>query len=217
MSWLVYKHISPSGKVYIGITHLTLAQRWVRGNGYKQCPLFYKAIIKYGWNNIEHKVLISNLTEQEAKEVEIQLISYYKSIGMSYNLTNGGDGICGYVHSPEYKERMRQLQLGKPKSVITINRQKETKKKNPYHHTIEAKRKISEAAKLADHSKAVAYAKIANSKAVIITTLSGDTYEFTSQRDVAKFYDISEWRVNYSIKRHKYVAEVNGYLEAKLK
>lgn len=76
MSWLVYKHISPSDKVYIGITHLLLSQRWCRGNGYKNNPIFYRAILKYGWDNIEHKVVISNLTKGQAEEVEKKTINF---------------------------------------------------------------------------------------------------------------------------------------------
>lgn len=217
MNWLVYKHISPSGKVYIGITHLSLAQRWVRGKGYRQCPLFYRAINKYGWDNFEHKVIISNLTEEQAKEVEVQLISYYKGINMSYNISDGGDGICGYKHSEEYKERMRLLQLGKPKSKETVLKQLETKRANPYHHTDDARRRIAEAARKADHSKATIYAKIANSNPVYLRTLDGQVVEFASQREAAKICNISEWSVSTSIREHKYVKKINGYFKAKLK
>lgn len=217
MSWLVYKHISPSHKVYIGITHLSPSQRWCRGNGYKNNPLFYRAILKYGWDSIEHKILISNLTKEQAEEVEKQLISYYKSVGISYNITDGGEGTNGYKHTNEYKERMRNFQLGKSKSPISIQRQKETKALYPYHHTDDAKRRISEAAKLANHSKAAMFAKIANSNPIILKIVDGKVIEFSSQREVAKFLNISEWKVSISIKEHRFVNEGNGYLEANLK
>lgn len=104
-NWIVYKHISPSGKVYIGITGNTPAQRWIRGKGYGRQSIFYNTIQKYGWDNIEHKVLVSNLTKEQAEDVEIQLISYYKSIGISYNVTDGGEGTNGYKHSDKWKEQ----------------------------------------------------------------------------------------------------------------
>ena len=217
MNWIVYKHISPSNKVYIGITHLLPSQRWCRGNGYKNNPMFYSAILKYGWDNIEHKIVISNLTKEQAEEVEKQLISYYKSIGLSYNITDGGEGTNGYKHTDEYKERMRLLQLHKPKSSLAVQRQKETKAMYPYHHTDDAKRKISEAAKLVDHTKAARFAKIANSKSVVLKMVKGEIREFSSQREVAKFLNISEWKVSISIKEHRFVKEAGGYLEAKLK
>lgn len=112
---------------------------------------------------------------------------------------------------------MRNLQLGRPKSPLSVQRQKETKALYPYHHTNEAKRKISEAAKLADHNKAAMYAKIVNSKAVILKTTEGEVREFNSQREAARCLKLSEWKVSISIKGHRFIKEVGGYLEAKLK
>lgn len=47
-NWRVYIHISPSKKVYVGITKRTLEKRFANGEGYKTCPIFYNAIKKYG-------------------------------------------------------------------------------------------------------------------------------------------------------------------------
>ena len=93
-TWCVYKHTSPSGKVYIGITHhANPEKRWGNnGNLYGKDTVFYKAILKYGWDNIEHEILYSNCSEEEAKSLEISLIAYYKELGLSYNMTIGGDG-----------------------------------------------------------------------------------------------------------------------------
>ena len=49
-SWTVYKHISPSGKVYVGISS-NVKNRWA-GNGYYYQlseTIFSRAIKKYGW------------------------------------------------------------------------------------------------------------------------------------------------------------------------
>ena len=93
-TWCVYKHTSPSGKVYIGITHhANPEKRWGNnGNLYGKDTVFYKAILKYGWDNIEHEILHSNCSEEEAKSLEVSLIAYYKELGLSYNMTIGGDG-----------------------------------------------------------------------------------------------------------------------------
>ena len=69
----VYMHISPIGKKYIGITKQSLKKRFDNGRGYKGCFRFKKAIDKYGWENIEHILLKDNLTEEEAKKMEIDL------------------------------------------------------------------------------------------------------------------------------------------------
>lgn len=46
--WSLYRHTSPSGKVYIGITSMSPKIRWGKnGSGYKKQPYFYNAILKY--------------------------------------------------------------------------------------------------------------------------------------------------------------------------
>lgn len=67
MSFIVYKHSSPS---YIGITKLNLIKRW---QGYINNTYFFRAILKYGWNNFQHEILYSELSEKEAKQIEILL------------------------------------------------------------------------------------------------------------------------------------------------
>ena len=61
-NWTVYKHISPSGKVYIGITSIVPELRWKKGYG-KQ-TIFGKAVGKYGWNNFTHEILFTHLTKR---------------------------------------------------------------------------------------------------------------------------------------------------------
>ena len=93
-SWVVYKHTSPSGKCYIGITHYSdPTKRWGKdGNRYNKRTVFYQAIKKYGWNTIQHEILHENCSEKEAKRLERKYIKYYKTLGLSYNMTIGGDG-----------------------------------------------------------------------------------------------------------------------------
>ena len=92
MIYKVYMHITPSGKKYIGITKTSLKRRWGNGTGYKTQE-FNKAIEKYGWDNIKHVLLYNNLSEKEAKEKEIELISFYNTTNSKYgyNKTKGGD------------------------------------------------------------------------------------------------------------------------------
>lgn len=92
IKWCVYKHTSPNGKIYIGITHLKLSNRWrSKGQGYKRCPYFYNAIQKYGWENFKHEVILDNLTQRQAYEKEIELIKYFNSIVPNgYNIDTGG-------------------------------------------------------------------------------------------------------------------------------
>lgn len=92
-NYVVYKHTSPSNKVYIGITGQNPPEkRWVNGHGYTQNEYFNDEIIRYGWDNFVHEILYRNLTRTEAQEKECELIAYYKSTdkNLGYNIKAGG-------------------------------------------------------------------------------------------------------------------------------
>ena len=108
--YTVYRHISPSGRVYVGITKLPLSFRWNQGKGYKRCKLFYRAIQKYGWNNLQHCVVCSGLTKTEACLLEQHLICYYKSKNLSYNITDGGEGTLGCSMPDVAKKKISKFQ-----------------------------------------------------------------------------------------------------------
>lgn len=127
--YIVYKHTSPSGKIYIGITHLKPEHRWGKdGKGYKNNEHLTNAIKKYGWNNFKHEILFDGLTKEEAEQKEIELIAYYKSnqSKRGYNLDNGGK--CVGTHSDQTKKKLSEANKGK-------------------HHSEETKRKMSQSGK----------------------------------------------------------------------
>lgn len=97
-TYCLYRHISPSGKVYVGITSLSPNIRW-GANGVKYCqhsnyPIA-RAITKYGWDAFRHEVIFDAISEEKAKRFEQHLISFYKMLGVSYNITNGGESGTG--------------------------------------------------------------------------------------------------------------------------
>lgn len=112
--YIVYKHTSPSNKVYIGITKQTLKARWNNGHGYKNNDYFTKAIKKYGEKNFEHEILYCDLTLEEAKKLEIKTIAYYDSTNRNkgYNITIGGDP-CNKGLTEEQKREKRRIRLNK--------------------------------------------------------------------------------------------------------
>lgn len=89
----VYKYTSPSGKSYIGQTIDSLYKRAGGPNGkrYKTCPIFYKAIQKYGFKNFEVEILATvpqnQLNDTERKYIEI----FNTQIPNGYNVSNGGN------------------------------------------------------------------------------------------------------------------------------
>lgn len=107
--YIVYKHTTPSGKIYIGITYKKLIERsGSKGIHYKKNKYFYQAILKYGWNNIKHEVLYKGLTKEEACEKEQFFIKLYKSNEreFGYNFTTGGE--IGYSFTKESRELISQ-------------------------------------------------------------------------------------------------------------
>ena len=116
----VYEHLFPNGKRYIGITSKKPTTRWENGSGYDKDhqPVMYNAIQKYGWDNIQHNILYDNLTEQEAKQKEKELIQYYHTFirdpnCMGYNMTLGGEGTLGHKGGENLSRVNRERLLGK--------------------------------------------------------------------------------------------------------
>ena len=115
----VYKHTSPSGKVYIGITKRKPEYRWNKGKGYRKDQLlFYRAIKKYGWDNFTHEILYTGLSEKDAKNIEISLIRQYKSLGMSYNITDGEDGGRGLHNKRKKMSDETKLKMSKSRKGL---------------------------------------------------------------------------------------------------
>lgn len=103
----VYMHTCPNDKKYIGITCKKPEYRWDNGNGYRNNDHFFRAITKYGWENITHEILFSGLSKEEACEKEISLISEYGTnlYENGYNNTAGGEHA---LHTEETKRKIKE-------------------------------------------------------------------------------------------------------------
>lgn len=93
--YIVYKHTSPEGGVYIGQTSLSLKRRsHPNGSGYLRAnkhgefyqKRFADAIIKYGWDNFTHEIIYHDLTKKESIDKELELIKEYSQSGICYNI-----------------------------------------------------------------------------------------------------------------------------------
>ena len=148
--WCVYAHISPSNKYYIGITSQKPNDRWRSGRGYKHNEYFTRAINKYGWDNFQHEIIASNLTEEEAKNFEKILISKLKSNNskFGYNITAGGDGTVGVSHYGEDNPFYGKHHSEETKIIMKENHYDAFGENNPFYgkqHSEETKQKIREA------------------------------------------------------------------------
>lgn len=142
----VYIHTFPNGKVYIGITARNPIKRWgYNGQAYRYQPLVYSAILKYGWDNIKHEILFTNLTKAEAEQKEIELIAQYDSTNHinGYNIENGGSAIG--KHSKETREKISRALTNYTRSESHCRNISLAKKGKPMSE--ELKQKISEGGK----------------------------------------------------------------------
>lgn len=90
--YTVYMHVTPEEKFYIGMTQDIESRYGHNGNGYRAQPAFRDAIHKYGWNNIDHKAIASNLSKEEAEKAEHEAIALLRSQENGYNRNDGGSG-----------------------------------------------------------------------------------------------------------------------------
>ena len=129
--YFVYKHTSPNGKIYIGITIQCPLKRWGNGKNYNGNKIFMNAIKKYGWENFTHEILFSGLTEENAKETEKKLILESKSYDRKYgyNITMGGESGNGLKHSEETKKKISEKEKGRISPMKGKKHSEETKKK----------------------------------------------------------------------------------------
>ena len=149
-NYIVYKHTSPSGKVYIGITGTNPKLRWNYGNGYRRNAYFTSAIKKYTREKIIHEILYENLSKEEAEHKEIELIAFYKSDQreFGYNIDSGGN--CIGKISDESKRKMSEIKKGEKHFNYGKHLSKETREKISKGNTgktlsDETRRKLSEA------------------------------------------------------------------------
>jgi len=166
----VYKIVFPNGKHYIGQTTTSLEQRQ---NGHKSHAnngdtlCLYNALRKYKMVDTFELIEIDTAdTKDELCKKEIDYIQKYNSFynnGRGYNMTLGGEGTAGYVHTeyekqqqserqtkfyeenPEEREKMKiisQTFWNKPES-----KEKMSKIRLISHNTPEAKQHMSEGVK----------------------------------------------------------------------
>lgn len=128
--YTVYMHKNKiNGKVYIGITGRKPEDRWKNGTAYKRSRYFQNAIEKYGWDNFEHIILYSNLTQKEAEQCEIDLIKKFDSTNRDkgYNIQHGGNTVG--TMSEETKKKISKANKGKPSWIKGKHHSEETKRK----------------------------------------------------------------------------------------
>lgn len=106
-TYCIYVHEFPNGKKYVGQTCVDPETRWRGGKRYS--GLMKRAIDKYGWKNISHNILVTELDAKTANALETFLIFllHTNDPKHGYNITSGGDGYRGTSHTESTKEVLR--------------------------------------------------------------------------------------------------------------
>ena len=106
-----------NGKKYVGQTQQGREKRrWQEHSIFcanENKPL-YNAIKKYGVANFEFKVIEADIAEDLIDEREKYYIKFYNTFyltGHGYNMTEGGQGIHGYAHTEDTKQRIKTSNL----------------------------------------------------------------------------------------------------------
>lgn len=112
----IYKIDFPNDKVYIGLTTTSLKQRKTKHKssaktGDTRC--LYNALRKYNMVDTFELIVIDTAdTEKELCEKEIMYIFEYNShskYGCGYNMTDGGEGVNGYVYTQDQRQKMSEI------------------------------------------------------------------------------------------------------------
>lgn len=144
--YTLYQHFCKvTKKSYIGITKQEPKKRWkAYGKGYRPNTHFGNAIRKYGWDNFEHIILATNLTEEEAKQLEQTCIVVFETYGKyGYNSTFGGDGTLGFTKVISQEQRKKISKANKGHIVTQETREKISKNNKGRVISEQARKQIS--------------------------------------------------------------------------
>lgn len=117
----VYRHIrlDKNQPFYIGIG--LKDDNYARAYNKSNRTKFWKTIAAKGGFEVE--ILFDNLTCEQAKEKEKEFITLYgkkQCGGLLVNLTNGGDGTLGYIHTEETRKILSKPRTEEYKKKLSV-------------------------------------------------------------------------------------------------
>lgn len=207
--WIIYMYTFPNGKKYIGKTKRSMSKR--QGHdfvGYKNCTVLWKAIQKYGTENIQQDILFEDdMTDEYASRLEQICILLFKincnkffQPKFGYNLTDGGEGVSGW-HPDEKRLKILRAQMhefherrrGTHPSEETRQKQRDAKlgkKRGPMNE--ETKNKISIANSRENMSEETHIRRSDSKKKKVVAThrVTKEQIIFNSLEDVSKYFNV---------------------------
>lgn len=151
---VVYKLTFPNGKAYIGITVRPMETRWLQHvrcskNKKYQQPV-HRAINKYKPENVKISLLHSGVEGTLLQSLEIEEIKAAKDSGqILYNMTVGGEGVIGYVHTNEDKAKISASLLGnqRTKGRVWSDKERQNRAENRVPISESTRQKLRDALK----------------------------------------------------------------------
>ena len=191
MTYYVYLlHNIVNNKVYVGKTN-DMSERWynhcslARSTNKKIKYFIHYAIAKYGLDSFTMSIIRKFDLESICLQAEKYWIEFYgsRNAKYGYNLTDGGEGISGWHHTPETLKKMSAAHTGKTRSA--------SHRESIRLARLGQKRAESTVKKLSGANSA--HAKLTQEIVDEIRKLyATDSY---SHRDLAKIFDISNTQI----------------------
>ena len=128
-----------NGKKYVGQA-VNIKKRWSQHRQKLRAGTHYNDHLQRAWNQYGESVfsfyVLELCDEQSLDAREIHYIDVLGAFGNGYNMTKGGDGTRGCLHTDEYKEHMREIFTGRTFSEETLQKMSAAKKgkPNPYKY-----------------------------------------------------------------------------------
>ena len=125
--YIVYVHITPDGMHYYGISNNHKCRWEYNGIHYRDTSL-QPYIEKYGWENIQHKVLFENLSYDDALKIEDSLILSGWEKGNCINKRRSGNVSKDVDYIREYqREYHREYQRKNIEKILEYQRKNRDK------------------------------------------------------------------------------------------
>ena len=129
--YIVYVHITPDGMHYYGISNNPKCRWDSNGIHYRDTSL-YPYIEKFGWDNIQHKVLYENLSYDDALKIEDSLIVSGWEKGNCINKRRSGNIRKEEGYFQQYYEENKQQILEQQKQYYEQNKDKILEQQKQY-------------------------------------------------------------------------------------
>ena len=127
---IIYKYTFDNNKCYIGqSTNLKSRISYYRNHHKKSKYPFLRALNKYGFDDSKFIIIDTATNKDDLNILEIKYIKEYDSTKKGYNLSLGGGGSSGYLHTNDYKKHMSVLYTGENNPFFGKKHTKETLEK----------------------------------------------------------------------------------------